>query len=74
MEYEEFRFSGEGKRHFTLSEDSISVTEKWWIVNGSYLTGGTLDRFSPESPWINVLGSRVLSILGTNRCRGETGG
>ena len=28
MEYEEFLFTGTGKRHFTLSEDSITITGK----------------------------------------------
>jgi hypothetical protein len=31
------------------------IDEGGWLVDGSYLTGGTLDKFVPESPWIAAI-------------------
>jgi hypothetical protein len=51
------------------------VEEAGWIVDGSYLTGGTWDKFNPDSPYINcipepsALTLLMLGVLGLMAAR-----
>ena len=52
------------------------ASEGGWIVDGSYKLGGTLDKFTPDSPWINPvvpepssLALLSLGLLGLLRLR-----